>query len=484
MMQFSRKAIGAKLEDRRGFTLPVAILGIVVMSTIMIVAVSTSTDEQKTSRAVRASMEAFYAAEAGLSAVQVAWNDTTATMDSVTAALQSGGTLDLGWTTLPDGSSYRAEVMRLNNASSQDVFLIDVVGRDATGHGGERAVSLLVNRIPGELKLGGCCEGAAMVRGAVDINSRTGLTGTDTDPPLWAGSVCDNYEKNDQPGLINDGPGLDSLDVSSSGFISSGDSITNDEDYRPVPAIVQDNSMDEDTFDDYGTKSWQDVKDMATTTIGTGGHGQIKLDWGGDPVPNGQDDKFGPRYHNLGDGHGHAVADLILGTCDYGHPLNFGAPSGPCSDHFPVILVRGEVEILDSPYAGWEDGDFDPYEVWYMQGVFILDTLTDGQGSEFELESPGTLAGMIIGKGCIELQDGSQTFGAVFVDGNVTQETCEQDPLSVRKGDDPAREHTDLYYSECVIQEVLKATGMGVETGEGGGGASKFPSRSFAEILR
>jgi type II secretory pathway pseudopilin PulG len=182
MMQFSRKA-GAKLADRRGFTMPVVLLGIVVMSTVAVVVVSTATDEQKTSRAVRTSMEAFYAAETGLSAVQVTWNDTTATLDSVTAALQSGGTLDLGWTTLSDGSSYQAEVMRLNNPSTQDVFLVSVVGRDASGHGGERAVSLLVNRIPGELKLGGCCDSAAMIRGEVKVNKKTGISGTAPAPP-------------------------------------------------------------------------------------------------------------------------------------------------------------------------------------------------------------------------------------------------------------------------------------------------------------
>jgi Tfp pilus assembly protein PilX len=484
-MQFSRKTAGMKLGDRRGFTLPVVLLGIVVMSTIAVVVLSTSTDEQKTSRAVRASMEAFYAAETGLNAVQSMWSDTTTTLDSVTAALQSGGTLDLGWSTLSDGSSYKAEVMRLNNAGSQNIFMVNVVGRDASGHGGERAVSLLVNRIPGELKLGGCCESAAMIRGAVDVNAYTHVVGDDTDPAVWGGGVCDEYDTNDQPGLINNGYGLDSLSISSRGTIESQDSVTNDEAYRPEPAIVQKDDMDDGTFDTYGTKSWQDVKDMATVTIGNGPGSQLVVDWGGDPVPDGQDNKFGPRYHTLTDGHGHAMSDPMLGTCDTTHPMNWGAPSGPCADHFPVILVQGEVEIKDVPYDGWGDGIFDPYEDWYFQGVVLLDTLSDGQGSEFELESPGTFAGIMIGKGCIQLQDHSQTHGAVFVDGNFTQDSCENPPLELNRGDDPGSQpETHLYYSECAIQRVLRATGMGEEMGEGGGGVTKLPSRSFAEILR
>jgi hypothetical protein len=182
------------------------------------------------------------------------------------------------------------------------------------------------------------------------------------------------------------------------------------------------------------------------------------LDWGGDPATD--DSKFGPRYHNLSDGHGHGMGDPVLGTCDTTHPLNFGAPSGPCEDHFPVILVQGEVEIKDKGYDSYPD-DESQWDVWYMQGIVIIDTLSDGQGGEFELESPGTFAGLMIGKGCIQLQDGSQTFGAVFVDGHIQQETCENPPLELNKGDNLNYPHTDLYYSECVVQEVLRATGMG-----------------------
>jgi hypothetical protein len=480
-MQHLRDSIKARLTSRRGVALPTVIFSTVITTTIAVVALSTSFDEQRSSQAVRGSLQAFYAAETGLNAVQVTWNDTTATLDSIADALQSGGKLDLGWNTLSDGSSYRAEVMRLNNAGSQDVFLVSVVGRDATGFGGERALSLLVNRTPGELTFGGCCTSAAMIRGEVTVNTNTGISGTDTDPPSWSGGVCDQYDQKNQPGLTNDAPGLSDFNIRGNGFVSSGDSITSDESYRPIPAVVQDNNMDDTTFDRYGTKSWQDVKDVATTVIGNGPGKQVVLEWGGDPATD--NSKFGPRYHDLSDGHGHGIGDPILGSCDYGHPLNFGAPSGPCHDHFPVILVQGEVEIKDQGYDDYPD-DESQWDVWYMQGIVIMDTLSDGQGSEFELESPGTFAGLMIGKGCIQLQDGSQTHGAIFVDGSIQQQTCENPPLELNQGDNVNYPNTDLYYSECVVQEVLKATGMGEASMKGGGGARKFPSRSFAEILR
>ena len=468
--------------ERDGFALPAVLFTMVVMTIMAVAAIDGSVDQQRSSAAVRRSGESFYAAESGLYAVVAAWNDTASTLDSTAKALSSGGTLDLGWDTLPSGASYHAQVIRLNDGGD-DMFLLSVRGRDAGAAAGGRDVSMLVTSAAGKLALGACCEGAAMVRAGVDVNSQTGITGTDTNPPLWTGGQCDGHVPNDRPGLfIEPGMGVDSLDISSTGFVRSGDSITNNENYRPVPAVVVDSTISDATFNLYGTKTWQEVRDMATTTIGNGpGGGNLNLHWGGDPATD--DSKFGPRYHHAADGH--SAVDHALGTCDTTHPLNFGAASGPCANHFPIILVDGEVEIKDAPYDV-TPLDESTWEEWYMQGVVILDTLSTGVGSEFELESPGTLAGIIIGKGCIQLQDGSQTYGALFMDGQIQSPSCEASdrPLEMDKGDHPDYRHTDLYYSGCVVQEVLSATGLGEAAGAGGAGVQRVSLRSFSELLR
>ena len=476
-----------RLADRRGFALSAVIFAMVIMSIVAVVALSTSVEEQRTSQAVRKSAEAFYAAQSGLGAVLANWNDTTATLDSTVNALQSGGSLDISSVTLAGGASYRAEIMRLNEGG-QPLFLLSVEGRDASG-GGERALSAFITGAPGTLVLGGCCDAAAMVRGGVDVNSRTGITGTDTDPVGW-GSSCDAYEQNDQPGIImDDVMGADSLDISSSGFVASGDSITNNENNWASPAVVE-QTLADSSFDIYGGQTLQDIKDAATVTLGDGTTSNIRYNWGGNPVSDAQYNStsiFGPRIHSLGDPHGHPVGDPLLGTCDYAAPLNFGSPSGVCSDHFPIILIDGQVEIQIQEY--YDCGNFDPCEDaitdrWYMQGLVVMDTLTGGFGSEFEFESPGTFNGIIVGKGCVELQDGSQTYGSVYLDGAYyNQDLCDGAlPLKLKSGGDTL--HTDVYYSECAVQEVLSATGIGEESGEGGGGLLRLDSRSFTELLR
>ena len=128
--------------------------------------------------------------------------------------------------------------------------------------------------------------------------------------------------------------------------------------------------------------------------------------------------------------------------------------------------------------------DVDAWELWHVQGVFILDTLSTGEGSEFELESPGNFAGIFIGKGCIQLQDGSQSYGALFMDGLIGADSCGPDmPLEMDKGDNVNYPHTDLYYSGCVVREVLRATGLGEAAGAGGG-VGRVGVRSFSEMLR
>jgi hypothetical protein len=459
--------------------MPTVIFGTVIMTTIAVAALSTSLSDQRSSRAVRGSLEAFYTAETGLNIIQTELNDTDGALYNQVKWLMSGGIVNVDWRELPAGGSYRAEIMRINEweagggpEAGQPYFYVTVVGRDASGQGGERSVSLILTPFPATLTLGGCCSAAATVRGKVDVNSGTGISGTDTPPPSWSGGICDEYPSHDKPGLIvNDPP---DLEISSNGYIRSGDTETNDAANLVEPAVVIDDQMSDDTFDQYGSMTWQDVKNMATKTVGSNNpNEQIKLWYGGDPAVH--DTLFGPRYHSESDGHGHVPDDPLLGTCDTFHPLNFGAPTGPCANYFPTVLVTGEVEIHNVPSAG-------PY---YMQGMFILNE-QNGIGSEFELEDVGgTFAGIIIGRGCVEIQRNAQVHGAVFVDANYfNQDLCWDG--SDTAGDDPLQltDNAELHYSECVVQRVLKETGLGEESVDQPGGIHKIASRAFSEVLR
>jgi hypothetical protein len=485
-MQHLKDSFKARLKDRRGITMPTVIFGSVIMTTIAVVALSTSLSEQRSSQAVRGSLEAFYTAETGLNVIQTELNDPDGALFNQVKWLQSGGIVNVDWRELPAGGSYRAEIMRINEweagggpQTGQPYFYVTVVGRDASGQGGERSVGLILTPFPATLTLGGCCAAAATVRGKVDVNSGTGIDGTDAPPPPWSGGTCDEYPSHDKPGLIvNDPP---DLEISSNGYIRSGDTETNSSGNLVEPAIVIDDQMSDDTFDQYGTQSWQDIKNNATHFIGhaTDPNREIKYRYGGNPVSDleyDDDRTFGPRVHSLTDPHGHLATDPLLGTCDTGNNLNFGAPTGPCSNHFPVVLVSSEVEMW------WGT---DPNRPYWMQGIFILNE-KDGIGSEFELEvGEGTFAGLIIGKGCVEIQSGAQVYGSIFIDSNFFNfDLCwDQNDGG---GDDPLeiRDTAHVQYSECVIQRVLEESGIGEESVEQPGGIHKIASRSFAEVLR
>ena len=128
--------------------------------------------------------------------------------------------------------------------------------------------------------------------------------------------------------------------------------------------------------------------------------------------------------------------------------------------------MQGEVEVFPDNF--------------YMQGIFILDS-QGSIGSEFELESAGTMAGIIIGRGCLEIQTGAQFYGALFVDGNYFNTT-------LCAGDEPLRTDTDgtrIQYSSCVVQRVLAASGLGQQSvASAGGKVQKIDTRAMTEPVR
>jgi hypothetical protein len=442
-----------------GIVLAVVILALVVLSVAGIAALIAGADEELSGRAMRESAEAFYAAEAGLNQVEATLSD------SVAAAMEPGESLDLGWHVLDDGASYHAEIVRFDNAGSQPLFRVTSEGRSRGGGGAQKTLTLSLTALDGEPDLGYCCSAAATVRGEVKLKNLEGfaarLSGIDTVPPAWD-PVCADHQREDHPGLIVQ----DSADFSQ----ASGTTL------EGVPPLVEDTTMADSTFDNYGGMSWDSVKALGDFVIGEDNE-EFRLNNTppGDPyapmgdidpsngLPEDKDDWWiGPRYN----------AD---GTCNTSHPLNWGSedPNDPCFDYFPVIVTRGEIELKGS---------------FYGQGIWLMDTNGLGNGAEFELEGcsyadwtgppPGCtgveMAGLIIGRGCVEIQYKSDFYGAVYVDGKYPQASCGSDrPLSNDRW-------TNTMYSSCVIDRVLDSTRLG-DAAKKGGGLVRLALRSFGE---
>ena len=79
------------VADRRGFILPAVLFALTVLMVVGLTAIETSGTERTASNALKQSMEAFYAAEAGATQVLANWD--AASYDTISA----GTALDLGW---------------------------------------------------------------------------------------------------------------------------------------------------------------------------------------------------------------------------------------------------------------------------------------------------------------------------------------------------------------------------------------------------
>jgi hypothetical protein len=251
-------------------------------------------------------------------------------------------------------------------------------------------------------------EAAVTVRGATSLEDHALIDGTDVLPPGW---TCDGCVPQDRPGIRIDDVGA--LEIEDDAAVLGN------------PPVVGDVGIGDLTFQQFGSLSWADVQALATQTVGEFGD-DVTLR----PGRASRNNRFGP----------HKNPD---GTCDTSHPLNFGSndPSDPCYDHFPIVLLRGEVEIKGSGY---------------MQGLFIMDFDADGVGGELDLEGDGLIfAGVVLGRGCIEVQDESTLYGAVFLDGAFfNQSNCPpDDPVHLQ-------ERGKIRWSSAVVGRTVEETGI------------------------
>ena len=123
----------------RGFALPAVILVMVLVSALALASLMTTGDERAAGRALRESAKAFYAAEAGANAVIANWdNDSYDTLMPL-----PGDSLDMGWQTLENGSSYKALLTRVDGGSGGRMYAARVTGRGVGGLAGEHTLGVV-----------------------------------------------------------------------------------------------------------------------------------------------------------------------------------------------------------------------------------------------------------------------------------------------------------------------------------------------------
>ena len=462
------RAVGRRGE-RQGIVLPVVMMSLLLMGTVPVAALLMASDEHRSSMSMRQASGAFYVAEAGLNWVYANWS-SHAGLDS----LVSGDSLDLGWTSLPGGDSYRAVIYRWDDGV-QPIYQVFVEGRRWGQRGGRKQLSLPLPSAPGGdgdgYMLGECCDATMTIRGELDWSSRApaggwrgeiDLSGLDTHPPGWEDADVCSDEKFDKPAVIMEDSSMVKDDYP---YISS-DCDAYPGNVCPVTiegdpqGIVEDTTVTGSAFDQFGDLSWDSLKALADHTLGT---------WGDQEKYEG--DEVYPRYN--GDG-----------TCDTSHPLNWGSddPDDACFDYFPIILLRGEIE--------WRKA-WDP-ERAYGQGMLILDwNDATSSGTELELGREGIYNGIILGKGCVEIQHGHQFHGSIYVDHTYDGPSCDAGGAFIDcRGTDSSSggmcDNTTIQWSQCAVDRVLKNNSKlsdFVEISEpgGSGGAQLLVHRAFGE---
>jgi len=138
-MNAQRSSISFGTRD--GFVLPSVVFSVAMMSVIVVVSLSTASDERRASRAVRESTLSEYMAEAGLRQTYGAWPSTQV------KAMNPGDSLDLGWQTLPNSGKYRAVIHRVDKGGLQEYDVV-VQGRRTDLNGGMSNVLGIVGGVP------------------------------------------------------------------------------------------------------------------------------------------------------------------------------------------------------------------------------------------------------------------------------------------------------------------------------------------------
>ncbi|HSG81775.1 MAG TPA: hypothetical protein VLC48_05985 [Gemmatimonadota bacterium] len=463
-----------KQTSENGFTLMVVLLALVVMSTLAVAALLTADDEHKASSAMRESSAAFYVAEAGLNEVFANWSSHQAAVDSLAA----GDSLELGWTSLSNGNTYYAVIHRWD-MGDRPLYELVVKGRSSGALGGQRTLSYLLTAGSGGdgdgYTLGECCDAAMIIRGELDWSSRApvggwrgeiDLSGIDTHPPDWDSAGVCSESTYDKPAVIME----DSSMVRDNYPTISSDCDAHPGNVCPVTVegdpqgIVEDPTITSSAWDQFGDLSWDSLKALADHTLGVWGT-QIKL--------NATD--IHPRY----------TVDVSTGevVCDTSSPYNWGSkdPLDPCFNYFPIILLRGEVEFSNG---------FLPDRV-YGQGLMVLDwNSSTSSGTEFEIGRQSELNGIILGKGCMEVQKGAQFHGSMYVDHTYDGPSCDAGGAFIDcRGHDSTSggmcDNTTVQWSQCAVDRVLKNNsklGEFVEiSNPASGGVQRLVERAFRE---
>ncbi len=324
------------LRDERGMALAVAIFALVVVGALVAGAFFAGTQEQRVGENQRRVLTSFGVAEAGAQERVLVWDPATMNKrpsyppDSVAIAA----------TQAPNGTgTYFGYSYKMGS----NIFLLNVVGRDrstnagatAGGAGAQQRVGLITRIAPVDFGI----RASLTTQGSTSLSGNASVNGADSVPTGWAN--CDPP-----------GPGQVGIRDQGGNVTETGNgSVTG----NPV-AVVNDPTINNNTFTTFGGATFAQLAARATITLGGGTY------------------KTNPRFAG--------------GLCDKTDLLNWGDgvnPLSACGSYFPIIHIAGSATLNGDQGQGilLVDGDLNVQGSYQFFGIVIIqgDLKTAGGGS-------------------------------------------------------------------------------------------------------
>ena len=361
-------------RNRRGFALPAAVGALVIIGVLVTAGFYMAQQEVKIGVASSNAQMAFYLAERGANDVVNDWSASTMLNLATWTDTTLVDTLDIG--------TWSVNVKRM----ATRLFYLDATGTVTQGgtqfSGATRRAGLLVRLFSGELDP----PAALTTRGSVAMKGTADVHGEDEYPAGW-GSVCTSSLA-DKPGLItNDTSGVsyDAPEEATEETISCssdkakvGKSWVTTETCDTVPAggatggnitgvphMVEDTTINDSTFLDFGELKWDDLVAMADLTVTS----------------------LGSTINGTG------PDTTSAGVCTKSTLTNWGNPVDPvaaCGDYFPIIYHGGSTVRIQSGGVGQGllliEGDLDLRGGFQFNGIIIVQGEFETQGSGNRVE--------------------------------------------------------------------------------------------------
>jgi hypothetical protein len=424
--------VAAALRERDGFTLPVVLFAMIVMSAVAVGMLKNALDEGRASSSMVESVAGFYAAEAGLDDIMTGWPD------SLVDSLEPFDSVDVASRTLEDGSRYRATIRRIDNGG-QKMYLLTSRGTGAHARAGQRELSMVLTEGAGAFPK----RAALIVRGGLELgdddrgwgpgcgwgcrdNGLPWVIGDDTPPSHWDPAQCEDDPMEDIAAILVDDTTNVDMHPENDGFHGAPNPASESID----DPVVQDTEIDDETFTQFGDIDRE-------TLISSADH--VLPAWDGcEACPEKR-----TTYATLNPD----------GTCNTSDPYNWGSPdpSHPCFDYHPIIHVPDGAYIRGMAPDG---------TCGYGQAIVIANgPLKLGHHQCQSANTAYQFAGIAIVKGCVELLYWTRFYGTAYVDDDMSESS-----------------HSDCDFSSCAVDKAFLGSGVG---------ASILPlrARSYVEEL-